>query len=105
MIIRFSPASEFTAPDCHGPVTLGGVSDDRPASGARGTSAGSISGFQKRFSNASTRFLISARSALESGKLTQPLIDVFTLAFGAGFLLLLFASICGAFFILFSNVR
>jgi hypothetical protein len=104
-MIRFSPPSEFTAPACRGPVNLGGVTVDRPASGARGTGAGSIYRSMQRFSNASTRFLMSARSAFESGKLAQTLFDIFAVGFLAAFASLLGLSIVGALFILFFGLR
>jgi len=54
----------------------------------------------KRSSNASTRFLIAARSAFESGKLAQSLFDVFALSFFALFAALLVGAVGWSFFIL-----
>jgi hypothetical protein len=48
---------------------------------------------------------MSARSAFESGKLAQTLLDIFAVGFCVLFLLLTAASILGAFFILFSGLR
>jgi hypothetical protein len=54
----------------------------------------------KRSSSVSKRFLIAARSALESGKLTQSLFDVFALSFVALFVALVVGAVGWSFFIL-----
>jgi hypothetical protein len=68
MMVRFSPASEFS------PV------------------APTSSGDMKRSSSVSKRFLIPARSAFESGEVTQTLRDILALLAGA----LLIAALCGS---------
>ncbi|MET0546919.1 MAG: hypothetical protein ABWZ40_11470 [Caulobacterales bacterium] len=77
-MIRFSPPSEF--PDDSVPVAAGGP--------------------MKRSSSVSKRFLIAARSALESRKFAQSLFDVLALSFFALFVVLVVGAVGWSSFIL-----
>ena len=77
-MIRFSPPSEFS---------------DNSVRVAAG-------GSMKRSSSVSKRFLIAARSALESGKLAQSLFDIFAVSFFALFAALFVGAVGWVFFIL-----
>jgi hypothetical protein len=79
MTVRFSPASEFP--------------------GSAGNAPGSVRPM-KRFSIASKRFLIAARSAFESGEVAASLLDILTLAFLAFFVVVFFGAAGWSFFIL-----
>jgi hypothetical protein len=83
-MIRISPPSEF------------------PDNSVRAAAAGRS---MKRSSNVSKRYLMAARSALESGEVAQTLFDIFAVGFLAAFASLLGLSIVGALFILFFGLR
>ena len=105
MMVRFSPASEFS----DNPVLAASASMSPGRSTVSREGRGSASNAppapnpvrsMKRFSIASKRFLIAARSAFESGKLAQSLFDVFALSFVALFVALIVGAVGWSFFIL-----
>lgn len=55
----------------------------------------------KRSINASARFLMSARSALESGEVAQTLFDIGAVLFCVAFVVLTACAVAWSFFILF----
>jgi hypothetical protein len=90
MMIRFSPPSEFAQPAGRGASAARSVAaSSLPVSTGDAAAGRSI----KRLINASTRLLMSARSALESGKVAQALRHILAPLAGA----LLVSAACGAF--------